>query len=341
MDSRQSRRWLRHLSVALTVLVAGAANAAPTRSWTVVPLPSTEFGGSARAVNNRGDVVGTGEVSQYRPHPFLWRNGTATDLIAGDPLHGVANAINDQGMVAATRGKAVIAWKDGVETPLHIAGEPSDINKSGAIVGGYYPWGEIAFGPQEAFYWKDGVLHTLPSLGNRLTVAGGVNDHGVVVGYSRLPFSSDDHAIVWENGVLRDLGTLGGRNSSAGDITNHGVILGSADDAAGMNHMVTWDLRTGRITDYGPRLAGYAINDRGAIVGNQLDTGRPFLLEDGQYTWLLELREMRDQGWTSFGAFDINDRGWIVGIAWKPGISTSGTPLLLIPGNGGGGRPKG
>jgi uncharacterized membrane protein len=153
----------------------------------------------------------------------------------------------------------------------------------------------------------------------------------VVTGYSRLPFSSTDHAVVWEGGVLRDLGTLGGANSSAGDVTNHGVILGSADTADGINHMVTWDLRSGQVQDYGPRLAGYGINERGAIVGNQLDTGRPFLLEDGRYTWLLELPEMRAQGWVSFVAFDINDHGWIVGSAWKPGISSNGTPLLLKP----------
>ena len=342
MESRLSSRCLRHFAVALMVLLAGAVHAAPTRTWTVVVLPPlAEHGSGARGVNNRGDVVGTSGVAQYHPHPVLWNHGTVTDLLAGNPAFGVANAINDQGVVAGTEGSRVVVWKDGIATPLYLAGEPMDINKSGAVVGFYYPWGEYAFGPQHGFYWKDGVLHDIGNLGNTVTTASGVNDRGVVVGRSRLPFSSDDHAVVWEGGTLRDLGTLGGPNSGAVDVNNHGLILGTADTPDGINHMVTWDLRAGQPRDHGARLAGHALNDRGAIVGNHLDTGRPFLLEDGEYTWLLDLPAMRAQGWVSFGAFDINDRGWIVGIGWRPGSTNQGEALLLIPGNGGGGRPKG
>jgi hypothetical protein len=62
------------------------------------------------------------------------------------------------------------------------------------------------------------------------------------------------------------------------------VILGSADAPDGINHMVTWDAVSGAIThDYGPRLAGYAINDRGDIVGigyraTSTNQGEPLLL---------------------------------------------------------------
>jgi probable HAF family extracellular repeat protein len=335
-------RFVQKMACAALVLAAAAAYAAPKREWTVVALPTlTEYGGTARDINNRGDIVGTSQVAPNYPHPVIWSNGTVTDLMPQNPAQGVANAVNDKGDVAYQQRIVASIWNDGKVTTTFAAGEPADINKFGGMVGYYYPSGAIASGPQRGFYFHDGILEDIGSLGNNLTAAGGVNDKGVVVGYSRLPFSSTDHAVVWQSGVLRDLGTLGGTNSYAGAVTNSGIILGSADDAKGINHMVTWDAASGALLrDYGPRLAGYAINDHGDIVGSQLDTGRPFLLEDDEYTWLLDLPAMREAGWTTFGAFGINDRGWIVGTGWKPGISTAGAPLLLIPRDQPG-KPKG
>lgn len=326
-------RWL----MALLCIAAAVSHAAPSahaaaKQWTVTQLPDLgPWGGSARSVNNRGDVVGTSQVAENYPHPALWSNGTVTDLLADNPTYGLANAINDRGAIAGRQRSGVIIWQDGQAFSLGIAGEPQDINKAGDVVGFYYPSGEIASGPQRGFYYRDGVVHDIGTLGNTVTAANGVNDRGVVVGYSTLPFSSTQHAVVWENGVLRDLGTLGGTHSNAVDINNRGVILGSADAPDGINHMVAWDAQGRLLHDYGPRLAGYALNDRGAIVGNHLDTGRPFLLEDGVFTWLLDLPEMRAQGWVSFAPFDINERGWIAGVAWRPGAPSSGVPLLLKP----------
>lgn len=70
---------------------------------------------------------------------------------------------------------------------------------------------------------------------------------------------------------------------------------------------------------------------RGAIVGSDQVTGAAFLYEDGAVTALMDLPEMRAAGWTAFTPWGINDRGWIVGSAWKPGIAFSCTALLLIP----------
>jgi probable HAF family extracellular repeat protein len=321
-----------HLLAGALLALASLATVAAPKQWTVTRLADLgPYGGGARSVNNRGDVVGTSHVAEFLPHPALWANGLVTDLLAGYPSYGVANAVNDRGEIAGARGSSIVTWKDGQATPLGIAGEPQDINKSGDVVGYFYPSGQIASGPQRGFYYRDGVVHDIGTLGNTVTAANGVNDKGVVVGYSTLPFSSTNHAVVWQNGVLRDLGTLGGTHSFAIDVNNHGVILGTADAPDGVNHMVTWDVDGRLLQDYGPRLAGYGINDRGAIVGNNLDTGRPFLLEDGVFTWLLDLPAMREQGWVSFAAFDINERGWIAGIGWKPGESWAGAPLLLKP----------
>lgn len=322
----------RLLAGALLAATALSVVAAP-RQWTVTQLPDVGAWGSwARGINNRGEIAGTTTVLEHHPHPAAWsRDGAATDLAAGSPAQGVANAINDDGTIAGNLDAQIFTWKDGVATPLPLVGEPLDINRSGAVVGYFYPSGQIAMGPQRGFYYKDGVVHDIGTLGNTTTGATGVNDKGVVVGYSVRPFSSTYRAVVWDGGALRELPTLGGENSVAGDVTNRGVILGSADDAGGINHMVTWDQNGGLLQDFGARVSGAAINDRGAIVGSQNDTGKPFLLEDGVYTWLLDLPAMRAQGWVTFAPMDINDHGWIVGIAWKPGTPSGGAALLLKP----------
>lgn len=320
----------RLLAGALLFAATLTAQAAP-RQWTVTELPGLGHATWARAINNRGEIAGTVGVAPLRPHPAYWNGGAVVDLVAGSPGWGVANAINDQGEVAFTHEGAVGIWKDGVATYLGITGEPAGINKSGAMVGYFYPSGQIAWGPQRAFVYRDGAVHQLPTLSNNPAAAGGINDRGVIVGYSVPPMSSDFRAVMWKDGILHQLPGLGGTNSIAGRITNRGVIMGMAYDVNGINHLVTWDVSGRLLRDYGPRLSGHAINDRGVIVGSHNDTGRPFLLDGDEFTWLLELPAMRAQGWTSFAPMDINDRGEIVGLAWKAGLDSEGRALLLQP----------
>jgi probable HAF family extracellular repeat protein len=281
-------------------------------------------------VNNRGDIAGTSHPAENFPHPVRWSNGVITDLLAGNPATGVANAINDKGMIAGTQGSGVMVWDNGAATSLGIAGEPQDINKSGGVVGYYYPSGEIAWGPQEGFYYHDGVLQTIGSLGNNLTAANGVNDRGVVVGYSRLPFSSTDHAVVWENGVLRDLGTVGGSYSYAMDVTNHGMIVGWSEASDGSIWMFTAGT-TGPLTPVLQDAIPSAVNDRGQIVGS-LRNGMAFLYEDGAITDLSAVA-FAQGGWY-FHPFDINDHGWIAGIGYREGSTYQGTPIVLVPDTG-------
>ena len=180
--------------------------------------------------------------------------------------------------------------------------------------------------------YRDGVLTELGTLGGNWSGAGAISDKGVIVGSSYLPRSSTFRAFIWQGGVMRELPGLGGSESGAGPMNNHGVILGTAFDTAGKQWMVRWtnpDLPPEKLMERG---GGYALNDHGDIAGVNLNTGKPFLLEtDGTLTWLLDLPAMKAAGWHTFAPFAMNDHGWIVGVAWKPGVSTLGTALLLKP----------
>lgn len=312
----------------------GPANAAPARTWTVIELTSDALGGSARDVNNRGDVIGqtyTSEGGLFVSHAYLWQNGLRTDIGSAAGRDSVPWAINDKGTIVGNVDGFAYLWKDGQATSLGFAGEGTRINKSEEIIGRYWTGGAYGVGQDRAVLYRDGVLTELGTLGGVFSIAGDINDRGVIVGSSYLPRSSTSRAFIWEAGVMRELPGLGGTESFAGRIDEHGDILGVAFDAAGKQWMVRWTSSDAPPQKLLERVSA-TMNRHGDIAGNNLDTGKPFLLErDGTLTWLLDLPPMQAGGWHSFGVSAMNDRGWIVGSAWKPGVSTLGTALLLIP----------
>ena len=335
MDSPFANATWRITLVSLT-LAAAAAQAAPNRSWTVIELtPDSAYGGTARGVDSHGDVVGqtyTYEGGQYVSHAYLWRNGVRTDIGSAVGRDTVPWALDDKGAIVGYVDGFAYEWKDGSATSLHFAGEATGINKFGTIIGHYWTSGTYGFGQDRAIVYRDGVLTELGTLGGTYSGAGGINDKGIIVGSSYLPMSSTLRAFAWQDGVMRQLQDLDGSQSMAGHINNHGVIVGAAIDTTGHQWMARW-----ASPDSAPELvmqrgAANALNDHGDIAGNNLDTGKPFLLEsDGTLTSLLDLPAMQAGGWHTFSPMSMNDRGWIVGVAWKPGVSNLGTALLLMP----------
>jgi probable HAF family extracellular repeat protein len=55
----------------------------------------------------------------------------------------------------------------------------------------------------------------LGTLGGSLSIAFGLNDRGVVEGFSTPSGNASFHAFVWRDGIMTDLGTLGGPNSES------------------------------------------------------------------------------------------------------------------------------
>lgn len=317
--------------------VSTLALAAPARHWSVVELTAdSPGGGTARAVNNRGDVVGqtfTGSGFHVVSHAYVWRNGVREDIAAGLGESSIAWAINGKGTIAGSVDGTAYMWKDGRPIPLQAAGDALGINDRDEVVGHFWTGGVVGSGRELPFLFRDGTVYPLPTLGGRVSSeALAINDRGMAIGFSLIANTSDTHGVLWEDGAVRDLATLGGRNSFAERINEAGEIVGRAQDADGNFDLVRWRAGGGPPEVLFPRSQPGGINNRGAIVGNHQDTGMPFLYEDGQTTSLLDLPAMKAGGWQAFSPMGINDRGWIVGIAWKPGVAFVGTALLLVPG---------
>jgi uncharacterized membrane protein len=329
-------RALAHWAVLVLWVIAGTAHADRTPGYTIQVLPQLAgLSGTARAIDNHGDVAGASFVTGFpnlTQHAVLWQRGKLVDLGATLPGTSLVEAMNDAGTMIGEVGVQPFMWQDGRAIPLPFAGRVSRISHDGTIAGSFFPSGIFNFRPEHAMFFRDGVLHDLGiPAGFRSSTAGDANDHGIVVGSATLNFSSDNHAMVWKNGAPRDLGGLGGHNSFAFMVNDRGDIVGTAETSDNRVMMVRWQVEGG-MQVLGEALAPHALNQRGDIAGNNLHTGKPFLWQDGKLTSLLDLPDLRATGWASFSVFAMNDHGQIAGIAFKPnGGFFDGIVAVLTP----------
>jgi probable HAF family extracellular repeat protein len=158
-------------------------------------LPGGAFS-DARAINNRGDIVGSSGTATGSVHAVLWQNATIEDLgtAVGDS-ESYANAIADSGWIAGMGAPATfvfhpLEWRSRT-APLELGSFASvdtsalGVNERGWAVGyAGFP------GATEALLWQDGAA---ADLGPGLAFA--INSSGEVVGQSNL------HAVVWHAGL--------------------------------------------------------------------------------------------------------------------------------------------
>jgi probable HAF family extracellular repeat protein len=195
-------------------------------------------------------------------------------------------------------------------------GEPLGINERGQIVG----YSGDPRGGNSAARWDDGTLTRLATPPPSINVAFDINNRGQVVGVS------GGRAILWEDGTMSEVDAHGG----ARGINERGQIVGSGVTGIGDEvHAILWD--KGTRVDLGvlpgdSRSAALAINNSGQIIGTSSTqlTQRPFIWDKGTMS---ELPGIEGQ---EHGAFDINNRGQVVGYSGaRPVVWEKNIPIPL------------
>ena len=242
----------------------------------------------AKAVNRRGQVVGTSRDGQGRTRAFLWQEDLG--IVDLKPLTGVNTSAND-------------------------------INENGEITGG----GDTGFGDFHAYLLSEGTSFDLGTLGGNESEALAVNRRGQVAGHSRIAGAVVKHAfLIADPGSMVDLGSLGGGGamSIAHDVNDAGAVVGLAETRTGQPHAFLWTAADG-LRDLGalgaaPSMA-LGINNRAEVVGG---SGHAFL-----WTEQAGMVDLGTLGGRTSCANDINDLGCIVGVSQTGGTDARGLPV--------------
>ncbi len=276
------------------------------------------------SINDRGDVVGAaqntiedpfrfgdllgGLSSETQWHATLWKNGAARDLgTLGDGTGSFATVVNERGQATG------IAFSDAVIHP------------------------ETGFPAVSPFFWENGRMTNLGSLGGLSGYPTWMNNQGQVTGISDVTRDhAVQHAFLWDRGVLRDLGTFGGSFSSGNFIDDAGVVVGGSTTK---DELRAFRWKNGRMTNLGslhdgadPCSFANSSNARGQIVGQSISDcdvdSRAFLWENGEMVDLNSLIPP-GSGLVLEEPQYINERGEIAGLARLP--DGSSREFLLVP----------
>jgi probable HAF family extracellular repeat protein len=218
-------------------------------------------------------------------------------------------------------------------TPLGTLGGPTiarGVNASGEVVG-------QSQGPTglRAFSWKGGTTpEDLGTLEGGPTSAGrGINDDGLVVGFSRISTGNQQRAFLYSDGTMEPLGTLFGDTSSSEaaaindnepvQIVGRSYISPSSGQAFLYSDGTMEPLGTLPGDTYSE---AWAINDKGQVVGesgSDEDHGQAFLYSEGA---MKPLGTLDGQDYSE--AMGINDSGQIVGWSYTSRSLVRGRAFL-------------
>jgi probable HAF family extracellular repeat protein len=248
----------------------------------VTQLP---LGTQGAGINNRGQVVGTFTANQVNL-AFVWEDGDLTRLGTLGGTHSGAAAINDHGEIVgyadvAVGGPRAALWerRGGVKelgpfSSVPAQWEPSfatAINGRGQVVGyslanGWNP---------RAFLWENGVYRSLVTPENPELTATGIDNHGNIVGYSRIANCgtvNQAFAFFEKRSALAFLPVPYAARPRA--INNHGQIAGElwVSTFSCMGDRRAFVLDGGKLTILPPLTGGtesiaYGLNDRGDVAG--------------------------------------------------------------------------
>lgn len=292
---------------------AGGDNNSMPHENTIVRTVELTTGFIPSAINAFEEVAGW-----QTNHEGIQTSAVYSDFVTKEMLTGqfsLANALNKQGIIVGIResyGSVTAFIYDGYSV-LNIAGiyysEALDINNANEVVGYYYTGSETL-----AFYYNNGTLKSLGTLGGVFSSASSVNNLGHIAGHSEI--NSSYHAFIYKGGFMKDLGTLGGENSSALDLNDSGQVVGFSE-IEDVYHAFLYenDVMKDLGTFGGLFSSAKAINNSGTIVGWSFDkagNSHGFVYEEGNMSDLNILYPRKDCVITE--AIDINDAGYIAAV---------------------------
>ncbi len=309
---------------------AVAAHAQPAYQLRLLP-PFSPDDNIAHAINDHGDVVGR---TGLRPaSPTLWRDGTPY-LLQTPPIPtyygGTAHDINHHGTIVGqdSAGNAII-WRSGLTGSFLPGTAPGTqsaalaLNDRGEVVGWSQrsnPDGSVA---RHATVWRDGARIDLPALGTYESQAQDLNEHGQIAGWSFLGDTLVRNATLWQDGQVTSLGTAG-IESWANAINERGVVGGAALVPGSDYRAMLWHDGTATVLDALGSDSFYnevmGLNDAGLAVGFSANRsgGARAILWQGTSAYDLNASltpALIEAGWSLSTAQDINNLGWITGIA--------------------------
>ena len=354
-------------------------------------LPGTGNCSEPTALNASGEVVGISEDGEFDPQTGVnqsravrWKDGEITDIGSFGGNQNAALHINNRGQIVGnslntipdpfsfldffffgssngTQTRAFL-WQHGQMQDLGTLGTGNDasaalINERGQITGFSYtnstPNPTTGLPTVDPFFWENGTMLDLGTLGGSFGMPNALNNRGQVIGFSNLAGDQTSDPFLWEEGKLTDLNTItiGGNPITANEINDAGEIIGAAAfpnapyDAYLWRNSIATDLGTLNGDCYSE---AWAINSKRQVVGNSLSCDffprSAFLWENGS---MVDLNTLIPPGSSlqlvligpysfSPGPGPINDRGEIGGTGVPPGVDprdvqTKGHAFLLIP----------
>jgi uncharacterized membrane protein len=272
-------------------------------------------------LNNQGTLAGSADTaidprcSCYAENALQWKNGVTTDLgVLPGGIGSQVNWISPNGlMVGISDNGQQDPPNPGLLQTHAVVWHNDTMTDLGTFFGGYDTWatsvnsrGEIAglayntipdpdsmfgYGYQlRAFYWNNGVVQDLGTLGSGNDAAAGViNERGQVIGVSYTSstpsaicaglnpfFTFTTGSFLWDrkNG-MKDIGGLGGACTLANDLNNHGQIIGGSSlPGDAQFHPFVWNADgMTDLLDPSDSSFGFAIaeNAQGEVVGEVCD----------------------------------------------------------------------
>ena len=298
----------------------------PAARYTISYLPTLDGSRNrASGISNSGWIAG-----------FVNRPGNATRVAA---IWRKGGSLDTLGTLGGPN--SIVQWpgvsNNGLVAGIAETAEPDPLNERWSCTA-FLPsvTGKICLG----FFWENGVMTPLPTLGGNQGFATGVNNSGQVVGWAETPVHDPTcnapqvlqfRAVLWEprKGTKRELRPLPGDSTSAATAINDaGQVVGlsgECDVAVGQRsaqHSVLWE--HGTVIEIGD-LGGDAwhtpmdINADGAVVGFSNPAGVPGIdFAPHAFLWTRE-SGIRDLGALPGDqvsqAVGINSSGQIVGVS--------------------------